>query len=175
MLSEKELITSLKTILVEQVHFQTYQELQITSKHIDLQRMINQDQLRIDLAAISHTDSSIHFFEAETQLHIKHPMLYRKFCDYCYLVCPEEQFDILDSVTKKQQLSWADETGVGVITISKEGALRIRLLAKQQSMLPEVRKEVVRVMNKRYRIHFTTLPLWERTRSSHSKGEAQIP
>ena len=172
MLSEKELITSLDTILVEQVHFQTYMELQITSKHLDLQRMINQDQFRIDLAAINQIDSSIHFFEAETQLHIKHPVVYRNFCDYCYLVCPEEQLEVLDSVTKKQQLSWADETGVGVLTISKEGALRVRLHAKQQPILPEVRKEVIRVINKRYRIHFSTLPLWERSRSNRSKLEA---
>ena len=159
---------------MEQIHFQTYLELQITSKHLNLQRLINQDQFRIDLAAISKIDSSIHFFEAETQLHLQHPVLYRNLCDYCYLVCPEEQFDLLDSVTKKQQLSWADDTGVGVITISKEGALRVRLLAKQQSILPEVRKEVICVMTKRYRIHFSTLPLWNRSRSSRSKGEATI-
>ncbi|MFX1283117.1 MAG: hypothetical protein ACFFB5_05650 [Promethearchaeota archaeon] len=172
MLSEKELIIRLETILVKQVHFQTYLELQITSKHLDLQRMIDQEQFRIDLAAISQIDSSIHFFEAETQLHLQHPVLYRKFCDYCYLVCPEEQFEILDSITKKQQLSWAEETGVGIITISKEGALRVRLHAKKQLILPEVRKEVIRAMNKRYHIHFSTLPLWERSRNSHSKGEA---
>ncbi len=172
MLSEKELISSLDNILIEKLHFQTYSELQLTSKHLDLQKLINQDRLRIDLAAIHQIDSSIQFFEAETQLHINHPAMYRYFCDYCYLVCPEEQFDMLDSVTKRQQLSWADETGVGVITISKDGALRVRLYAEQQSLKTEVRKEVIHMMNKRFRIRFSTLPLWERSRSSHSKLEA---
>ncbi len=172
MLSELELVNHLDNILVEKLKFQTYPELTITSKHLDLQKMINQDQFRIDLASINHIDGSIHFFEAETQLHAKHPIMYRNFCDYCYLLCPDEQFDLLDSVTKRQQLSWANETGVGIITISNKGALRIRLHAKQQSLLPEVRKEVIRMMNKRYRIRFSTLPLWERSRSSHLGLEA---
>ena len=79
---------------------------------------------------------------------------------------------MLDSVTKRQQLSWADETGVGVITISKDGALRVRLYAEQQSLKTEVRKEVIHMMNKRFRIRFSTLPLWERSRSKHLKLEA---
>ena len=172
MLSEKELITCLDDILVEQLHFQTYSELQITSKHLDLQKMINQDRFRIDLAAINRIDGSVHFFEAESQLHIKHPVMYRKFCDYCYLICPDEQFDLLDSVTKRQQLSWADETGVGILTISNNGALRVRLHAKQQPLKPEIRKEVIRMMNKRYRIRYSTIPLWERSRRSHPRLEA---
>lgn len=164
LLTEIELVNHLEDVLVDKLQFQTYTELTITSKHLDLQTMINQEQLRIDLAGINFIDSSIHFFEAETELHAKHPIMYRSFCDYCYLLCPDETFDLLPSVTKRQQLSWADETGIGIITVSKEGALRVRLHAKQQSLLPEVRTEVIRMMNKRYRIRFSTLPLWERAR-----------
>ncbi|UCE14868.1 MAG: hypothetical protein JSV04_06715 [Candidatus Heimdallarchaeota archaeon] len=151
--------------------FQTYQELTITSKYLDIQKLINQDRLRIDLAAIHPIDGSIHFFEAETQVHVKHPVIYRNFCDYCYLLCPEEQFDILPYVTKSQQRSWAKETGVGVVTVSKKGELRVRLHAELQPLLPEIRKEVLRMMNKRYIIRFPTHPLWQRSRSYNHKSE----
>ncbi|MFX0126074.1 MAG: hypothetical protein ACFFAE_20805 [Candidatus Hodarchaeota archaeon] len=167
MQTEEELVNHLEDVLIDKLKFQTYTELVITAKHLDLQSMINQEQLRIDLAGINSTDSTIHFFEAETQLHVKHPIMYRNFCDYCYLLCPEEVFDSLPSVTKREQVSWAEEAGLGIITGSKEGAFRIRLHAKQQTLLPEVRKEVIRMMNKRYRIRFSTLPLWERSRKSY--------
>ncbi|MFX0013244.1 MAG: hypothetical protein ACFFB2_02745 [Promethearchaeota archaeon] len=171
MLTEIELINHLEDVLVDKLQFQTYPELTVTSQHLDLQKLINQDQFRIDLAAINRIDSSIHFFEAETQLHIKHPALYRIFCDYCYLICPEEQFDLLDSVTKRQQLSWADEIGIGILTISEKGSLRGRLRSKQQLLKPEIRKEVLHVMNKRYRIRFVTQPLWERSHKNQSNVE----
>ncbi len=165
--SEEVLTTHLDNILVEKLKFQTYTELQITSKFVNIENLTptKQNQLRIDLAAISQIDGSIHFFETETQIHTQHPTIYTEFCDYCYLLCPEEQFDFLDSVTKRQQLSWAEEEGIGVVTISKEGALRVRLHAKLQDLKPEIRKEVIRVMDKRFKIRFPTRPLWERTRN----------
>jgi hypothetical protein len=166
MLSEEELVNHLEDVLVDRLQFLTYIELQITSKHLDLQKMIKQSQLRIDLAAIHQLDSSIYFFEAETQFHIKHPEMYRHFCDFCYLVCPVEAFDSLPSETKRQQLTWAEDSGIGIITVSKEGALRKRLSAKQQSLTLEVRKEVLRMMNKRFRIRFSTLPLWQISRKN---------
>ena len=171
--SEEELVNHLDNILVDKLKFQTYNELQITSKFVDIQNLTptKQNQLRIDLAAICQIDGSIHFFEAETQIHTQHPTIYTQFCDYCYLLCPEEQFDFLDSVTKKQQISWAEEEGIGVITISKEGALRVRLHAKLQDLKIEIRKEVIRMMNKRFKIRFPTRPLWERTRNPHSNLE----
>ena len=169
--TETELITHLDNILVEKLKFQTYAEIQITSKYLDIRKLTptKQEQLRIDLAAINQVDGSIYFFEAEIQIHTQHPSIYQEFCDYCYLLCPDEQFDYLDSVTKRQQLSWAETQGIGIITISNQGALRVRLHAKRQNMRPEVRKEVLRVMNKRYSIRFPTLPLWERSRSKYSK------
>ena len=167
MLTEEELVDYLEDVLVDKLQFLTYIELQITSKHLDLQKLIKQDQLRIDIAAIHQLDSSIYFFEAETQLHIKHPEMYRNFCDYCYLVCPDDSFDSLPSTIKQQQLSWAKDTGVGIITISKEGAVRQRLSAKQQDLSPEIRNEVLRMMNKRYRIRFSTIPLWEISRKKN--------
>ena len=171
MLTESELIDHLDNILVDKLKFQTYPELTITSKHLDINKMVKQDQIRIDLAAINQIDRSVYFFEAETQLHIQHPAIYRNFCDYCYLVCPEDQFDMLDSVTKRQQLAWADETGIGIISFSKEGALRVRLYANQQPLKSEVRKEVIRMMNKRYRIRFSPSPLWERSRNNSRISE----
>jgi hypothetical protein len=168
LLTEKELINHLDSILVEKIKFQTYVELQITSKHLDLPKIINQDQFRIDLAGINQLDASLYFFEAETQLHIQHPNIYKNFCDYCYCVCPDEQFDLLDSITKKQQLLWAKESGIGVVTISDEGALRVRLHAKQQLLSQVVRKEIIRVMNTRFRIRFSTKPLWERSHKNQA-------
>ncbi|MFX0150433.1 MAG: hypothetical protein ACFFAJ_06610 [Candidatus Hodarchaeota archaeon] len=160
------MVNYLDAILVEKIQFQTYIELQITSKHLDLPKMINQEKFRIDLAAINKIDASIHFFEAETQLHIQHPLIFKNFCDYCYIVCPDVQFDLLDSITTRQQLNWAKKAGIGIISISDDGALRIRLSALQQQLKPVVRKEVIRIMNTRYRIRFTTIPLWERSRKT---------
>lgn len=171
--TEIELTKHLDNILVEKLRFQTYLELQITSKNLDIKKITptNQDQLRIDLAAINQFDGSIYFFEAELQIHTQHPTIYQNFCDYCYLLCPDEQFDYLDSVTKNQQVSWAEEQGIGIITISEQGALRVRLNAKRQTLRPEIRKEVLRLMNKRFHIRFSTDPLWERTRNQHSNIE----
>ena len=81
MLSEKQLVDYLDKILIDQIQFQTYIELQITNKHLDLAEIVDQDLIRIDLAGINQIDGSIHFFEAETQLHVQHPAIYRKFCD----------------------------------------------------------------------------------------------
>jgi hypothetical protein len=163
MLSEKQLVDYLDKILTDQIKFQTYNELQISNKHLDLKQIVDQDQIRIDLAGINQLDGSIHFFEAETQLHIQHPAIYRKFCDYCYLVCPDSQFDQLDTLTKQQQFDWADEIGLGIITFSNEGRMRVRIHANRQNLDPVIRKEVLRVMNRRYKIRFDVIPLWERT------------
>ena len=164
MLTEKQLVENLDKILIDQIQFQTYSELQITNKHLDLAEIIDQELIRIDLAGINQTDGSIHFFEAETQLHVQHPAIYRKFCDYCYLVCPDTQFDQLDTITKQEQFNWANEIGLGIITISEEGKLRVRVHANQQKLDPIIRNEVLRVMNNRFKIRFNTIPLWKRTR-----------
>lgn len=168
MLTEKLLIEHLDKVLTNKIQFQTYTELQITSKYLDvseiLSEIVDQEQIRIDLAGINQYDGSIHFFEAETQLHVQHPAIYRKFCDYCYLVCPDSQFDLLDTITKQEQFSWATEIGLGIITISEEGKLRVRVHANRQNLDPIIRKEVLRLMNKRFKIRFDTVPLWQKTR-----------
>ena len=167
MLTEKQLIDSLDHILVEELNFQTYLEFQMNDLHLDIQTLTEtkQKQVRIDLAGINRIDSSIHFFEAETQLHMSHPAIYTPFCDYCYLVCPAVQFDILDSVTKQQQITWAENSGIGVITFTAESEFQIRIQAKKQELLTHIRNEVIRRMNDRFKIRFTTIPLWERSRS----------
>ena len=164
MLDEKQLVNTLEKMLMTQLRFQTYNELQITNKYIDISKIVKNDQerIRIDLCRISEIDSSIHFFEAEKQLHIQHPTIYRHFCDYCYLVCPEEQFYLLDKTTQNEQLTWAEEDGIGIITISKEGKIGLRVNAIKQNLQPVVRKEVLRSMNNRSKIRFSTIPLWER-------------
>ncbi|MHA2106492.1 MAG: hypothetical protein ACXABU_03750 [Candidatus Hodarchaeales archaeon] len=165
MLSENQLVTRLEFYLRDEVQFQTYTELQIeNSEHIRISEMVNQNLIRIDLAGICQLDSSIHFFEAETQIHVNHPTIYSQFCDYCYLLCPDEQFEILNGDTLEEQLSWAKEVGVGVISISREGKIRNRIPAIQQPLDPEIREVIVNAMNKRYKIPFSTVPLWYRPR-----------
>ncbi len=165
MLSENQLVTRLEFYLRDEVQFQTYTELQIgNSEHIRISEMVNQNLIRIDLASICQLDSSIHFFEAETQIHVNHPTIYSQFCDYCYLLCPDEQFEILNGDTLEEQLSWAKEVGVGVISISREGKIRNRIPAIQQPLDPEIREVIVNAMNKRYKIPFSTVPLWYRPR-----------
>ncbi len=75
MLTENQLVEYLDMILTDKIQFQTYLELQITNKHLDLDEIVDQDQIRIDLAGINQFDGSIHFFEAETQLHVQHPAI----------------------------------------------------------------------------------------------------
>ena len=169
MLTEKQLVEYLDRILTNKIQFQTYPELQIMNKRLDLAEIVDQELIRIDIAGINQMDSSIHFFEAETQLHVQHPAIYKQFCDYCYLVCPDNQFDLLDTVTKREQLDWATEIGLGIITISEEGNLRVRIHANRQDLDPIIRKEVLRAMDKRFKIRFTTTPLWDRTRKLNTR------
>jgi hypothetical protein len=46
--------------------------------------------------------------------------------------------------------------------------MRVRVHANRQIMDPIIRKEVLRVMNKRFKIRFDTVPLWERIRGKIS-------
>ena len=170
MLTESKLIIVLDTILTEQVEFVTFPELQITSKNLDLKKLVEKDQIRIDLAALNNFDGSINFFEAETTLYSFHPISYRQFCDFCYLVCPADSFDLLDSESKQQQINWADEMGVGIITITSDRNINIRLRAKRQNLTPVIRKEVIRMMNQRTRINVSIIPLWERSFTKNSTG-----
>ena len=164
MLTEKQLVEKLENWLKDQLEFQTYTELQITNKNLDIAKILDNDQkqIRIDLCGISKIDSSIHFFEAETQLHMMHPTIYQHFCDYCYLICPDEQFSILDTETQEQQLNWAKEEGIGIISITEQGVKKVRTYAKKQELVPDVRKEVLRCMEQRTTIDFSTTPLWMR-------------
>ena len=56
MLTEKQLVEYLDMILTDKIHFQTYLELQITNKYLDLAEIVDQDQIRIDLAGINQFD-----------------------------------------------------------------------------------------------------------------------
>ncbi|PWI47271.1 hypothetical protein CEE45_12810 [Candidatus Heimdallarchaeota archaeon B3_Heim] len=167
MLTENQLVNQLELFLRNQLQFQTYSELQIGSNdHFQISEFLEggQKQIRIDLAGICQLDSSIHFFEAETQIHINHPSIYSQFCDYCYLLCPDEQFELLNNDTLEEQLLWAREIGIGIISISNEGKIRNRVPSIQQNLNSEVRKEILNSMNQRYKIPFSTTPLWNRPR-----------
>ena len=173
MLTENELTEVLETILIEQVQFFTFPELQITSKNLDLKKLVEKDQVRIDLAAINRFDGSIYFFEAETTLYSFHPISYRQFCDYCYLICPADSFDLFDSESKQQQIKWAEEMGLGIITITLDRNVNIRLRAKRQKLTSMIRKEVLRMMNQRTQINFSTIPLWDRVFSSKTQQKEE--
>ena len=149
MFSEKELVEILSKMLRTQLNFMTYNELQITSKNLNLEKMVNQKSVRIDLAGLSSIDGTIHFFEVETGtggFHIQHPSIYSQFSDFCYLVCPDESIELLDEVSKQQQFKWASKSGIGIITVSKEKRIRILERAKKQKLLQDVRAEVLRMM-----------------------------
>ncbi len=166
MLSEKQLVEHLDLFLRNQLSFQSYIELQISSSEdLKISEKIDQEQIRIDLAGISQIDSSIHFFEAETQIHVNHPTTYLQFCDYCYLLCPNEQFELLNGNTLEEQLVWAREVGIGIISISQKGEIRSRISAVQQPFDPDIREVILTHMNKRYKIPFSTIPLWKRSRA----------
>jgi hypothetical protein len=165
MLSEKQLVEHLEQFLRDELAFQTYSELQVCSNgDLKISEKISQEQFRIDLAGVSQIDSSIYFFEAETQIHVNHPTIYKHFCDYCYLLCPDEQFELLNSNDLEKQLSWAREEGIGIITIGKKGKIRSRVHAIQQPLDSKIRKGIIDRMNKRYKIPFSTVPLWNRSR-----------
>lgn len=171
MFNESELIEILSGILKGSLNFMTYSELQITSKNLNLEKMVNQKSIRIDLAGFSSIDGTIHFFEAETGtggFHIQHPSIYRHFSDYCYLVCPDESIDLLNEVSKQQQFNWASKLGIGIITISKDKRIRILGRALKQKLLQEVRAEVLRCMEKRYEIDYSKVPIWNRKREQEN-------
>ncbi|MFX0181885.1 MAG: hypothetical protein ACFE95_02285 [Candidatus Hodarchaeota archaeon] len=63
---------------------------------------------------------------------------------------------------------WAKKSGIGVATTSDEGTLRVRVHAKHQLLSQVVRKEIIRAMNTRFRIRFSTKPLRERSGKNHN-------
>ena len=70
--------------------------------------------------------------------------------------------ELLDEVSKQQQFKWASKSGIGIIVISKEKRIRILERAKKQKLLQDVRAEVLRMMEKRYEIDCSKIPLWNR-------------
>ncbi|MHA1974463.1 MAG: hypothetical protein ACTSW1_15805 [Candidatus Hodarchaeales archaeon] len=160
-MTEKELVSILQEFL-DNTHYQTYTELQVTSKNINIANYIDKDRFRIDLAAINSLDGSIHFFEAETSLYINHPSIYRFFCDYTYLLCPQEAFDEIDSTTRQQQLNWASDKGIGIVTVSESRDIKIYSQVRLHKMKPIIRNEILRIMNNRTQIPFSSIPLWQR-------------
>ncbi len=113
---------------LQQHGFLTVKELQLTDKYLNIalltQKVRKQRRVRIDLAAYHPLDQSIHFIEAESDLHVFHPTLYARFAHHVYLLCPEESITRHEPELVRQQFRYAKEWGMGIITINHEGKIR---------------------------------------------------
>ena len=108
---------------------------------------------RIDLAAIHPLDGSISFFEAETALHLNHPTTYVGLADYVWSVIPEAQWTGTTNDLREEQISYANNHGVGIITckeiVSGRGEVEIRINAKKQDIIQSARQAVITRCKKR--------------------------
>lgn len=125
--------------------FNIYFEVEINNKSdIDIPNITTgQTKVRIDLAAWSRLDSSITFFEAERNLFAKHPIIYKPFADYVYLVCPYDSITSVSKEMKKTQFELLKLNMLGLIAVKNSGELLEIILPKKLKMDPNIRQVVI--------------------------------
>ncbi len=127
---------------LRQHDFLTKIELQLTSKYLDIPTLTRsirpQQQIRIDLAALSLNDHSYHFIEAESDLQVFHPTLYVNFAHFTYLLCPQESLSRHESDHVAQQFRYAREWGIGILTIDRKENIKVHVHPRRCKPAPEV-------------------------------------
>lgn len=140
---EQRCTTILKNFLTNK-GFICAEELQLSSKILDLESMVGQKQIRIDLAAISPIDQKITFVEAESTLYVEHPQMYRNFCDYLYLLVPDEAIHSQSSQEFNEQLLWAKNHGIGVISTSLPDQIDLLSASRICDSLDDTTRSVIK-------------------------------
>lgn len=125
--------------------FNIYFEVEINqTSNIDIPTLTSgQSKIRIDLAAWSRLDSSITFFEAERSLYAKHPMIYKPFADYVYLVCPYDSISSVSNSMKTAQFELLKNNKLGLIAVKNSGELQEIILPQKLNMDSNIRQVVI--------------------------------
>jgi len=147
-MGEKEIVELLEAWLKSNYYF-TVKELVVNSTVIDLMKVVGQEVLRIDLAALSMIDGSIVFIEAEREAYIDHPAMYKPVADYVFLACPLSKLerDDVSPVALEDLYNTAVEKGVGILGVFKtkyDGELCFNIKANASiTRLPLAVRQVV--------------------------------
>ncbi len=112
-------------------------ELVIPVKGINNIYLEGRKVVRIDLAAYNPVDDEIIFVEAENGLWLTHPMVYSALCDKLYVATPYD-----DTITREEQLKWANEEGIGVIEILYDGYIVESLKPRVRAISREIKNIV---------------------------------
>ncbi|MFQ5976542.1 MAG: hypothetical protein ACE5OZ_00245 [Candidatus Heimdallarchaeota archaeon] len=145
-LDEERLVEILSEHLDESGHL-TFRELTITRNLLDMAALSDTAvQKRIDLAGLNKYDGQICFFEAEREFTVKHPLTYRSFCDFCYLLAPATTYRELPEAIREEQVEWAAKEGLGIVLIEEDGRIHLVTSAKRNILSREVRTAVRSIM-----------------------------
>ena len=139
---ETELTANLADFL-RKSFYNIYFEVEINTAALNVTDLASgQKKIRIDLAGWSKLDSSIIFIEAERSLYVKHPLLYSKFADYVYLLCPHASIVNEAPSIKEKQIELLKNNKLGLITLSESSELVERIAPKRQDLNPTIRNAI---------------------------------
>ncbi|MFQ5976755.1 MAG: hypothetical protein ACE5OZ_01335 [Candidatus Heimdallarchaeota archaeon] len=146
-LNEGELVEFLASDLEASGHL-TFREVTLTRSLLDMAALGDTPvQKRIDLAALNKYDGQILFLEAEREFTVKHPLSYRPFADFTYLVAPMTAYREVPEQVRQEQVTWAQAEGLGIILVEGDGRSEVLVSAKRNPQLsPEVRGAVRAMM-----------------------------
>lgn len=145
-LDEEKLVKILSDRLEESGHL-TFQELTLTRSLLDMTTLSDSStQKRIDLAGLNKYDGQVLFFEAEREFTVKHPLTYRSFCDFCYMLAPAAAYQELPKALREEQIAWAEKEGLGIVLVEENEQFQIIVSAQRNLLSSEVRTAVRSIM-----------------------------
>ena len=120
-------------------------ELVLNSNHFDIQKLTGKEleKVRIDVAA--YKDEKIIFIEVENGLWLTHPLLYRNFAHNILLAYPAEN----TALTDEEQIEYAKQKGIGIISVSTIGSVTSILRPKDQEIPEQLSKAIISLIDKR--------------------------
>ncbi len=138
-------LTNFLDDFLRKMGFLTKKEFQFTTKYLNIPNLANTisdndiSQLRIDLLAIfphkDDKDLELYFFETESSFFVTHPTVYRLCADYVYLLMPADVLKKHSPLYIEQQIKWAQQEGIGIITVDLEQQqLTLLQTAQRQSI-----------------------------------------
>jgi len=146
-LSEAVLVDLLVQRLVPH-GFVPFEELQLDSHLIFLRDVApntkeSQSQSRIDAAFVHPLDGSITFVEAESSFYVEHATTYVGLADHVFLLIDDKAWSDTPEEVRNQQIAFAKNHRVGIITISFQGHVKVKVDALLQHVEPTVRSSVL--------------------------------
>lgn len=109
-----------------------------------------QQQVQIDLAILSLINQDLVFIEAETDLALDHPLLYRPFAHYVYLATSELAIKNQPLFIQNQQFNLAQQKKIGILGVKPNGQVIVHVSAKKCKVEPHIYRTVLNVFRKKW-------------------------